>query len=105
LTTTTNAGELLAISIAMRMRRCDVGCGAHFPMGHILGFTQSHWMLPLAGIVADMSATCRPNSQMLAHFADMPLLWRHKIDPNTTFLCRGWPTFTPFFFLSTRGKY
>ena len=48
--------------------------------------------------VADMSATCRPDGQMSAHFADMPLSWRHKIDPDTTFLCRGWPTFTPFFF-------
>ena len=24
-----------------------VQCGAHRPMEHILGFTQSHWMLPL----------------------------------------------------------
>jgi hypothetical protein len=24
-----------------------VGCGVHHPMEHILGFTRSHWMLPL----------------------------------------------------------
>jgi hypothetical protein len=24
-----------------------VQCGAHHPMGHIPGFTRSHWMLPL----------------------------------------------------------
>jgi hypothetical protein len=48
--------------------------------------------------VANMLATCRPDGLMSAHFADMPLSWRHKTDLNTTFLCRGWPTFTPFFF-------
>ena len=43
----------------------------------------------LAGDVADMSATCRPDSQtMLAHLACMPLSWQHKIDPDTTFWCR-----------------
>ncbi len=52
----------------------------------------------LAGNVADMSATCRPDSQMLALSADTALSCRHKTDPNTVFLCRGWPTFTPFFF-------
>jgi hypothetical protein len=53
----------------------------------------------LAGNVADMSATCRPDSQMSALLADTAELCRHKIDPDTTFSCRGWPTFTPFFFL------
>ena len=54
----------------------------------------------LAGNVPDMSATCRHDSQMSALLADiMALSCRHKIDPDTTFLCRGWPTFTPFFFL------
>ena len=68
-------------------------------------------VMDLAGNVADMSATCRPDSQMLAHLADMPLLWRHKIDPDTTFLClgltflcRGLPTFSKFS-LSTRATY
>jgi hypothetical protein len=73
------------------------GAAAPFNGLHILGEIR-----PVgdssAGIVANMSATCWPDSQMLAHFADMPLSWRHKIDPDTTFLCRGWPTFTPFFF-------
>ena len=53
----------------------------------------------LAGNVADMSATCRHDSQMSALLANMALSCRHKTDPDTTFLCRGWPTFTPFFFL------
>jgi hypothetical protein len=53
----------------------------------------------LAGNVANMSPTCRPDSQMSALLADMALPCRHKIDPDTTFSCRGWPTFTPFFFL------
>jgi hypothetical protein len=35
-TTNNNAGQLLAISIAMRMRRVE----------HIQGFTRSHWMPP-----------------------------------------------------------
>ena len=43
----------------------------------------------LAGNVANMLATCRPDSQMLAHyFADMPLSWQYKIDPDTHF-CVG----------------
>ena len=44
LTTTKNAGELLAILIAMQMR---VRRGVHRPMEHIQGFTRNHWMLPL----------------------------------------------------------
>jgi hypothetical protein len=43
----------------------------------------------LAGNVADMSATCWPDSQMSALLAD------HKTDPDTAFSCRGWPAFTP----------
>jgi hypothetical protein len=43
----------------------------------------------LAGNVADMSATCRPDSQMSALLADTALSCRHKIDPDTTFSCRG----------------
>ena len=50
----------------------------------------------LAGNVADMLATCRPDSLMLALLADMAL---SQNDPDTTYLCWGWPTFTPFFFL------
>jgi hypothetical protein len=42
----------------------------------------------LAGKVANMLALCCPNSQMSAHLANMPLLWQHKIDPDTPFLCR-----------------
>jgi len=41
----------------------------------------------LVGNVADMLAICRSDSQMSAHLADMPLLWRLKIDPDTTLLC------------------
>ena len=39
-----NAGELLAILIAMGMRRYNAGL--HRPMEHIQGFTRSCWMLP-----------------------------------------------------------
>jgi hypothetical protein len=52
----------------------------------------------LAGKVADMSATCQPDSQMSAFLADIPLSWRHKTDPNTVFSCRGLRTFTQFVF-------
>ncbi len=52
----------------------------------------------LAGNVANMLATCWPNSQMSAFSAFSALSCRHKTDPDTAFLCRGWPTFTPFFF-------
>ncbi len=48
----------------------------------------------LAGKAADMSATCRPDSQMSALLADIPLSWRHKTNPDTVFLCPGLPTFT-----------
>jgi hypothetical protein len=40
-------------------------------------------MVNLAEKVADMSATCRHNSQMSAHFAQMPLSWQHNYDPDT----------------------
>jgi hypothetical protein len=40
----------------------------------------------LAGKVADMSVTCRRNSQMLAHLAKMHLSWRHKIDPTQYYI-------------------
>ncbi len=52
----------------------------------------------LAGKVANMSATCRPDSQMSALLADIPLSWRHKTNPDTVFMCRGLPTFTQFVF-------
>ena len=42
----------------------------------------------LAGNVANMPATCWPDSQMSTHLADMLLSWRNKMDPDTTFLCR-----------------
>ena len=37
----------------------------------------------LSGNVADMSATCWPDSQMSALLADTALSCRHKIDPDT----------------------
>jgi len=40
--TTKKAGELLAILIAMRMRRYD----KHRLIQHVQGFTRSHWMPP-----------------------------------------------------------
>ena len=40
----------------------------------------------LAEKVADMSATCCHDSQMSAHFAQMPLLRRHNSDPDTFFV-------------------
>jgi hypothetical protein len=42
LTTTKNVGKLLAISIVMQMADVGVRRGAHRPMEHIQGFTQSH---------------------------------------------------------------
>jgi hypothetical protein len=62
----------------------------------------SNHAVSLAGNVADMLVTCRPDSQMSALLADSALLCQHKTDPDTAFLCREWPTFTPFFFYSTR---
>ena len=49
----------------------------------------------LAEKVADMSATCRLNSQMLAHFAQMPLSWQHNFDPDTFFVL-GFADINPF---------
>jgi hypothetical protein len=45
-TSTKNADESMAISIAMAMQRYDVRREAHPPMEHIQGFTRSHWMPP-----------------------------------------------------------
>ncbi len=50
----------------------------------------------LADKVADMSATCRPDSQMSALLAEMPLSRRHNFDPDTFFsvgICRHPPNF------------
>jgi hypothetical protein len=50
----------------------------------------------LAEKVADMSATCRPDSQMSALLAKMPLSRRHNFDPDTFFcvgICRHPPKF------------
>ena len=44
--------------------------------------------LGLAEKVANMLATCCHNSQMLAHFAQTPLSWQHKID-RTHYFCVG----------------
>ena len=41
-TATKNSGKLLAISIALGMRRYNAGL--HRPMEHIQGFTRSRWM-------------------------------------------------------------
>ncbi len=57
------------------------------------------WQWPLTALaekVSDMSATCRHNSQMSAHIAQMPLSWRHNFDPDTFFLCLDLPTSTKF---------
>ena len=40
-----NSGKLLAILNTMQMQWCNAG--KFYPMDHILGFTQSHWMPPL----------------------------------------------------------
>ncbi len=56
------------------------------------------WFLKiLAGNVGDMSALCRPDSQMSALLANISLSWRHKTNSDTVFLCQELPTFTPFF--------
>ena len=50
----------------------------------------------LAEKVADMSAACRLDSQMLALLAKMPLSRRHNFDPDTFFcvgICRHPPNF------------
>ncbi len=39
-----------------------------------------------------------PQQPNVGTLANMPLLWRHKTDPNTPFLCRWLPTFTQFVF-------
>jgi hypothetical protein len=57
--------------------------------------TQS--VMAVDGNVGNMSATRRPNSQMSALLADISLSWQHKTNSDTVFLCRGLPTFTPFF--------
>ena len=50
----------------------------------------------LAEKFADMLATCRPDSQMSALLAEMPLSRRHNFDPDTFFcvgICRHPPNF------------
>jgi hypothetical protein len=58
----------------------------------------------LAGKVVNMSATCCPDSQMSAHLADMPLPWRHKIDPDSPFFV-GDCQHSPNLYLSIRPTY
>jgi hypothetical protein len=65
------------------------------------GFSQ---FISLAEKVADMSATCRPDSQMLADLAKMPLLWRHNLIP-THFFVLGFADIHQIFLYSTRGTY
>ncbi len=63
-------------------------------------------MVTLADKVADMSATCRPDSQMSALLAEMPLSRRHNFDPDTFFcvgICRHPPNFP--LYGSTKGTY
>jgi len=59
-------------------------------------------MIVLADNVADMTATCRLDRTVKCrHFwptPDMSLSCKHKIDPNTTCLCQGWPIFNLFVF-------
>ena len=50
----------------------------------------------LAEKVANMSATCCPDSQMLAHLVKMPLSWQHNFDPDTFCVCQDLPTSTTF---------
>jgi hypothetical protein len=54
------------------------------------------WTSDLAGKVADMLATCRPDSQKSALLADSAKSCRHKFIPNTFFcvgVCRLSPNF------------
>ena len=48
-----NAGELLAISIAMWMHGTR---GVYRPIEHIQGYTGSHWMLPLGECMRHIAA-------------------------------------------------
>jgi hypothetical protein len=59
---------------------------------------------PLAGNVANMSATCWADSQMPALSANTALSCRHKTDPDTAFSFRGWQHL-PLSSFSTRGTY
>jgi hypothetical protein len=50
----------------------------------------------MAEKVTDMSATCRPDSQMSSHFSQMPLSRQHNFDPDTFFcvrICQHPPNF------------
>jgi hypothetical protein len=67
-------------------------------------FHASWKALFLAEKVANMSATCRPDSQMSAHLAKMPLSWQHNFDPDT-FLVSEFANIHQFFLYSTRGTY
>ncbi len=58
----------------------------------------------LAEKVANMSATCCHDSQMSAHFSQMPLLRRHNFDPDTFFVS-GFANIHQIFLFSTRCTY
>jgi hypothetical protein len=53
------------------------------------------FLMTLADKVANMSATCCHDSQMLAHFAQMPLSWQHNFDPDP-FSVSGFADNLPF---------
>ena len=68
---------------------------------------QAHWCMPypLAEKVADMSATCRPDSQMSSLLAKMPLSRRHNLI-LTHFCLSGFADIHQnFLFSITRGTY
>ncbi len=54
--------------------------------------------------VGNMSATCRPDSQISALLAEMPLLRRHNFDPDTFFVS-GFAAIHQIFLFSTRDTY
>ena len=58
----------------------------------------------LAEKVANMSATCHPDSQMSSHFAQMPLSRRHNFDPDPFFVS-GFANIHQILLYRTRGTY
>ncbi len=69
-----------------------------------LWWLQCHGSQNLAEKVADMLATCHPDSQMSSLLAEMPPSRRHNFDPDTFFVS-GFADIHQIFLFSTIGTY
>jgi hypothetical protein len=77
---------VMVLLLLMHMRLC---C-CHDGIVALIMIVLLPLLMHLAEKVADMSATCCHDSQMSAHFSQMPPSRRDNLDPNTIFCVGVW---------------